>query len=135
MSLFTPLRLRGTEFKNRIAVSPMCQYSANNGHPGVWHLVHLGTRAVGGAALVMAEATAVQSIGRISPEDTGMYVDSHVGAWKPIVEFIRAQGALAGIQLAHAGRKASTEAPWLGGKPIAAEAGGWKPVGPSAFAF
>jgi len=108
MKLFTPLRLRGTEFKNRIAVSPMCEYSAQDGHPGTWHLVHLGSRAVGGAALVVGEATAVQAIGRISPSDTGLYLDSHAVAWRPIIEFIHAQGALAGIQLAHAGRKGST---------------------------
>ena len=135
MQLFTPLRLRDLELKNRIAVSPMCQYSAENGHPTTWHLVHLGSRALGGAALVMAEATGVQAIGRISPTDTGIYLDSHVDAWKPIVEFIRAQGAVAGIQLAHAGRKGSTSAPWLGGKMVALDAGGWTPVAPSAVRF
>ena len=135
MKLFTPLCLRGTEFKNRIAVSPMCEYSAEDGHPGTWHLVHLGSRAVGGAALVMGEATAVQAIGRISPSDTGLYLDSQAEAWRPIVEFIHAQGALAGIQLAHAGRKGSTAAPWLGGSPLALEDGGWIPVAPSALAF
>jgi len=135
MSLFTPIRFRELEFKNRIAVSPMCQYSALDGHPTTWHLVHLGSRAVGGAGLVMIEASGVQATGRISPGDTGMYLDSHVQAWKPIVEFIRAQGAAAGIQLAHAGRKASTSAPWLGGKPLGPEAGGWTPVAPSAVAF
>src|ERR1700690_1802889 len=128
MKLFTAIRLREIEFKNRIAVSPMCQYSAEDGHPGAWHLVHLGSRAVGGAALVMAEATGVQAIGRISPADTGLYLDSHVEAWRPIVKFIQSQGAVAGIQLAHAGRKGSTAAPWLGGKPISASAGGWTPV-------
>jgi len=135
MKLFTPLRLRGIEFKNRIAVSPMCEYSAQEGRPGTWHLVHLGSRAVGGAALVMSEATAVQAIGRISPGDTGLYLDSQAEAWRPIVEFIHAQGALAGIQLAHAGRKGSTSAPWLGGAPIALKDGGWIPVAPSALAF
>lgn len=123
MKLFTPLRLREFEFKNRIAVSPMCEYSAPDGHPGTRHLVHLGSRAVGGAALVMGEATAVQAIGRISPADTGLYLDSHVDAWHTIVEFIHAHGALAGIQLAHAGRKGSTAAPWLGGGPIAPKDG------------
>ncbi len=113
----------------------MCQYSAKDGHPGTWHLVHLGSRAVGGAALVMAEATGVQAVGRISPADTGMYLDSHVEAWRPIVEFIREQGAAAGIQLAHAGRKASTAAPWLGGAPIAVKDGGWEPLAPSAVPF
>lgn len=135
MNLFTPFRLRGTEFKNRIAVSSMCQYSAIDGHPTTWHLVHLGSRAVGGAALVMTEATGVQEIGRISPTDTGLYLDSHVDAWRPIVRFIQEQGAVAGIQLAHAGRKASTEAPWLGGKPIAADNKGWTPVAPSSLPF
>jgi len=135
MHLFTPLRLRELELRNRIAVSPMCQYSAENGHPTTWHLVHLGSRAVGGAALVMAEATGVQAIGRISPTDTGIYLDSHADAWKPIAEFIRAQGAIAGIQLAHAGRKGSTAAPWLGGKMVPLETGGWTPVAPSAVRF
>jgi 2,4-dienoyl-CoA reductase-like NADH-dependent reductase (Old Yellow Enzyme family) len=135
MHLFTPLRLRGLELRNRIAVSPMCQYSAENGHPTTWHLVHLGSRAVGGAALVMAEATGVQAVGRISPDDTGIYLDSHVDAWKPIVQFIHAQGAIAGIQLAHAGRKGSTAAPWLGGKAVAFDAGGWTPVAPTAMRF
>jgi len=132
MNLFTPLRLRDLELKNRIFVSPMCEYSAENGHPNAWHMVHLGSRAVGGSALVLTEATAVQAIGRISPADTGIYLDSHADAWKPIAEFIRSQGAVAGIQLAHAGRKASTAAPWLGGK---ANDGGWTPVAPSAAAF
>ena len=135
MKLFTPLRLRGIELKNRIAVSPMCEYSAEDGHPGRWHLVHLGSRAVGGAALVMGEATAVQAIGRISPADTGLYLDSHVDAWRTIVEFIHEHGALAGIQLAHAGRKGSTAAPWLGGGPIALKDGGWIPVAPSVLPF
>ena len=135
MKLFTPLRLRGTQFKNRIAVSPMCEYSAQDGHPLTWHLVHLGSRAVGGAALVMGEATAVQASGRISPGDTGLYLDSQAEAWRPIVEFIHAQGARAGIQLAHAGRKGSTAAPWLGGAPLPLKDGGWTPVAPSALAF
>ena len=113
----------------------MCEYSAKEGHPTSWHLVHLGSRAVGGAALVMTEATGVSAIGRISPADTGIYLDSHVEAWRPIVEFIHEQGAVAGIQLAHAGRKASTAAPWLGGAPIAVKEGGWTPVAPSALPF
>jgi 2,4-dienoyl-CoA reductase-like NADH-dependent reductase (Old Yellow Enzyme family) len=135
MKLFTPLRLREVELKNRIVVSPMCQYSADDGHVGAWHMVHLGSRAVGGAALVMAEATAVQRIGRISAGDTGIYLDSHVDRWRPVVEFIQSQGAVAGIQLAHAGRKASTDIPWLGGKPLSSTDGGWTPVGPSAVPF
>jgi 2,4-dienoyl-CoA reductase-like NADH-dependent reductase (Old Yellow Enzyme family) len=133
--LFTPLRIREIELKNRIAVSSMCQYSAVDGHPQTWHLVHLGSRAVGGAGLVMAEASAVESCGKISPTDTGLYLDSHVEAWRPVVEFIRSQGVVAGIQLAHAGRKASTAAPWLGGKPVGPADGGWTPVAPSALAF
>lgn len=135
MKLFTPLRLREIEFKSRIAVSPMCQYSAIDGHPTTWHLVHLGSRAVGGAALVMTEATAVQEIGRISPTDTGIYLDGHVDSWRPIAKFVREQGAVVGMQLAHAGRKASTAAPWLGGKPIPVVGGGWTPVAPSAVPF
>jgi 2,4-dienoyl-CoA reductase-like NADH-dependent reductase (Old Yellow Enzyme family) len=135
MNLFTPFRLRGTELKNRIAVSPMCEYSAQDGHPTQWHFVHLGSRAVGGAALVFTEATAVSAIGRISPADTGIYLDSHVDSWRPIVEFIRGQGAVPGIQLAHAGRKGNTGIPWLGGAPIPVENGGWTPVAPSAIPF
>jgi 2,4-dienoyl-CoA reductase-like NADH-dependent reductase (Old Yellow Enzyme family) len=135
MNLFTPLRLRGTEFKNRIAVSPMCEYSAKDGHPTHWHLVHLGSRAVGGAAVVFTEATSVNCIGRISSSDTGIYLDSHVDSWRPIVEFIREHGSVAGIQLAHAGRKASTDIPWLGGAPIPGDKGGWTPVAPSAIPF
>ncbi len=116
MKLFTPLRIREIEFKNRIVVSPMCQYSAKEGHPQTWHLVHLGSRAVGGASAVIAEATAVEERGRISPGDTGIYNDEHIASWKPIAEFIRASGAVPGIQLAHAGRKGSTARPWEGGK-------------------
>ena len=123
------------ELKNRIAVSPMCQYSAKDGHPTPWHMVHLGSRAVGGAALVMTEATGVSAIGRISAADTGIYLDAHVDSWKPIAEFVRGQGAVVGMQLAHAGRKASTAEPWAGGKPIPVEAGGWIPVAPSAVPF
>ncbi len=134
-TLFTPFRLREVELKNRIVVSPMCEYSAVDGHPHTWHLVHLGSRAVGGAALVFTEATAVEARGRISPADTGMYLNSHVDSWRPIVEFIRKQGAVAGMQLAHAGRKGSTSAPWLGGKKVPLEEGGWQPVAPSTEPF
>ena len=133
--LFTPVRLREIELKNRIAVSPMCEYSAVDGHPQPWHLVHLGSRAVGGAGLVFTEATAVEARGRISPADTGMYLASHVDTWRPIAEFVRKQGAVAGMQLAHSGRKGSTKPPWLGGKKVAPEEGGWEPVGPSAEPF
>jgi 2,4-dienoyl-CoA reductase-like NADH-dependent reductase (Old Yellow Enzyme family) len=135
MGLFTPFKLREMEFKNRIAVSPMCEYSAKDGHPQTWHLVHLGSRAIGGAALVFTEATAVEAIGRISPEDAGIYTDAHVDSWRPIAEFIRAHGAVAGVQLAHAGRKGSTAAPWGGGKKVAVADGGWEPVAPSAVPF
>jgi 2,4-dienoyl-CoA reductase-like NADH-dependent reductase (Old Yellow Enzyme family) len=128
MKLFTSVRLREIEFKNRIGVSPMCQYSAKDGHPGAWHLVHLGSRAVGGAALVMTEASAVEEVGRISPGDTGIYLDAHVESWRPIVLFLKEHGAVAGMQLAHAGRKASTAAPWFGGGPIPHGQGGWTPV-------
>lgn len=135
MSLFTPFKLREIEFKNRIAVSPMCEYSAKDGHPQPWHMVHLGSRAVGGAALVFTEATAVQDIGRISAQDTGIYHDVHIDSWRPIAEFIRANGAIAGMQLAHAGRKGSTAAPWAGGKKADPANGGWEPVAPTALAF
>lgn len=135
MKLFTPLRLRGTELKNRIVVSPMCEYSARDGHPTNWHMVHLGSRAVGGCSLVFTEATAVSAVGRISAGDTGIYMNCHVDSWRPIVIFIHEQGALAGIQLAHAGRKASTAVPWVGGAPVAISDGGWTPVAPSAIPF
>jgi 2,4-dienoyl-CoA reductase-like NADH-dependent reductase (Old Yellow Enzyme family) len=135
MKLFTEFRLRDIELKNRIAVSSMCEYSAAEGHPVTWHLVHLGSRAVGGAALVMTEASAVSAIGRISPQDAGIYLDSHTEAWRPIVNFVRQQGAVAGIQLAHAGRKASTKPPWLGGGPLSKEEGAWTPVSASALPF
>lgn len=121
--------------RNRIVVSPMCEYSAINGVPNDWHLVHLGSRAVGGAGLVMAEATGISAEGRISPGDTGLWNAAQQAAWMRIVDFIHAQGAAAGIQLAHAGRKASTEVPWRGGKALAADAGAWTPVAPSAVAF
>lgn len=134
-TLFSPFRLRTIELKNRIVVSPMCEYSAVDGHPQTWHLVHLGSRAVGGAALVFTEATAVEARGRISPVDTGMYLDSHVASWRPIVDFIHQQGALAGMQLAHSGRKGSTAPPWLGGKKVPPEQGGWEPVAPSTEPF
>jgi 2,4-dienoyl-CoA reductase-like NADH-dependent reductase (Old Yellow Enzyme family) len=135
VSLFSPLKLRAVEFKNRIGVSPMCEYSAKDGHPQTWHLVHLGSRAVGGAAVVIAEATGVQEIGRISPQDTGIYLDAHVDSWRPIAKFIKEHGAAPGIQLAHAGRKASTAVPWRGGKGLSPAEGGWIPVAPSAVKF
>ena len=133
--LFSVLRIRDIELKNRIVVSPMCQYSAIDGHPQTWHLVHLGSRAVGGAGLVIAEATAVEDIGRISAADTGIYTDAHIDSWRPIVKFVREAGAVPGMQLAHAGRKGSTTAPWLGGKPVKISDGGWETVSPSAIPF
>jgi 2,4-dienoyl-CoA reductase-like NADH-dependent reductase (Old Yellow Enzyme family) len=134
--LFDPFVIRGVTLRNRIGVSPMCQYSADNGHPTSWHLVHLGSRAVGGAGLVFAEATSVTPEGRISPADTGLWLDSHAEAWAPCAKFIREQGAVAAIQLAHAGRKASTQLPWLGGQPLPPEQGGFETiVAPSALPF
>ena len=135
MHLFEPLTIGDVTLRNRIAVSPMCEYSAIDGLPDDWHLVHLGSRAVGGAGLVFTEATAVSPEGRISPADTGLWNDAQQLAWKRIVDFIDAQGAVAGIQLAHAGRKASTDAPWRGGKPLAPAQGGWTAVAPSAIPF
>src|SRR5437667_8786765 len=122
--LFTPFRLREVELKNRIVVSPMCEYSAVDGHPQPWHLVHLGSRAVGGAGLVFTEAAAVEARGRISPQDLGLYDDRHIEPLQRITRFLREQGAVAGIQLAHAGRKASTARPWEGGKPLSVQEGG-----------
>jgi 2,4-dienoyl-CoA reductase-like NADH-dependent reductase (Old Yellow Enzyme family) len=135
MRLFEPLTLGDVTLRNRIAVSPMCEYSAVDGVPDDWHLVHLGSRAVGGAGLVLTEATAVSPEGRISPADTGLWNDVQRDAWARIAAFIASQGAVPGIQLAHAGRKASTDAPWRGGKPLAAAQGGWRPLAPSAIAF
>src|SRR5690349_12646093 len=112
--LFTPLRLRQLTLRNRVFVSPMCQYSSENGLANDWHLVHLGSRAVGGAGLVMVEASAVSPQGRISPADSGIWSDAHAKAFARIATFIRQQGASPAIQLAHAGRKASTNLPWLG---------------------
>jgi 2,4-dienoyl-CoA reductase-like NADH-dependent reductase (Old Yellow Enzyme family) len=134
-ALFTPLRLREVTLRNRIAVSPMCQYSAQEGLPGEWHVVHLGSRAVGGAGLVIAEASAVSPEGRISPEDTGIWSDAHAEAWAPIARFIAEQGACPALQLAHAGRKAATEAPWRGGRPVRDGGRGWMPVAPSPLPF
>src|SRR5262249_52052819 len=123
------------EFKNRIFVSPMCQYSCRDGMPNEWHLVHLGSRAVGGAALVVVEATGGSPEGRISPSDTGIWSGDHARAFQPIASFINAPGAAPGIQIAHAGRKASTDAPWRGGKPLGKDQGGWRPIAPSPMAF
>jgi 2,4-dienoyl-CoA reductase-like NADH-dependent reductase (Old Yellow Enzyme family) len=133
--LFSPLALRSVTLANRILVSPMCQYSAADGVPNDWHLVHLGSRAVGGAGLVLTEAASVSPEGRITPWDAGIWSPAQVAAWKPITAFIKAQGTVPGIQLAHAGRKASCDKPWNGGKPLAADAGAWKTLGPSEVAF
>jgi 2,4-dienoyl-CoA reductase-like NADH-dependent reductase (Old Yellow Enzyme family) len=133
--LFDPLEIRGVVFRNRVGVSPMCQYSSEDGFASDWHLVHLGSRAVGGAALVIAEATAVSAIGRISPADLGIWKDPHVAQLARIAHFISEQGAVPGIQIAHSGRKGSTARPWDGGQAVADGAGGWQPVAPSALAF
>jgi 2,4-dienoyl-CoA reductase-like NADH-dependent reductase (Old Yellow Enzyme family) len=133
--LFTPLELRELTIRNRIFLSPMCQYSSSDGAPTSWHMVHLGSRAVGGAGVVMVEATAVTPEGRISPDDMGLWSDSQAQAFAPITEFIRAQGAVAAIQLAHAGRKAGTAVPWNGGGPLSLHNGGWQCVGPSPLPF
>ncbi len=133
--LFSPLKLRGIEFRNRVFVSPMCQYSSEDGLPTDWHFVHLGSRAVGGAGLVLAEATAVSPEGRISPLDSGIWSDAHAEAFGHITRFVAEHGAVAGVQLAHAGRKASTNAPWRGGGAVSDADGGWEPVAPSAVAF
>lgn len=134
--LFSPLRLRELTLKNRIAVSPMCQYSSTDGFANDWHFVHLGSRAVGGAALVFTEATAVEADGRISPQDLGLWKDDHIPALQRIARFVTEQGAIPGIQLAHAGRKASNARPWEGGRAITPEQGGWRPiVAPSALPF
>lgn len=133
--LFSPLTLRGLTFRNRIFVSPMCQYSSRDGMPTDWHLVHLGSRAVGGAGLVMVEATAVSPEGRISPDDSGIWSDPHGEAFAPIARFIREQGAVPALQLAHAGRKSSCSAPWHGGGPVEAGNGGWQTAAPSPLPF
>jgi 2,4-dienoyl-CoA reductase-like NADH-dependent reductase (Old Yellow Enzyme family) len=136
IDLLSPLKIRGVTFRNRIAVSPMCQYSAQDGFANDWHLVHLGSRAVGGAALVVVEATAVTADGRITPSDLGIWKDEHIEPLARIARFVHSQGAVAGIQLAHAGRKASCEVPWKGGEGLLTpEAGGWSVVGPSAIPF
>jgi 2,4-dienoyl-CoA reductase-like NADH-dependent reductase (Old Yellow Enzyme family) len=135
MTLFEPVSLRGVRMRNRIAVSPMCEYSAIDGVPQTWHMVHLGSRAVGGAGLVLVEATGVEARGRISPADTGIWNDAQAEAWSPIVKFMAEQGAVPGIQLAHAGRKASTAPPWSKPNTVDIEHGGWTPVAPSALAY
>lgn len=134
--LFTPYQIKSVQLRNRIVVSPMCQYSSTDGFADNWHLVHLGSRATGGAGLIITEATAVSPEGRISFADLGIYKDEHIAKLKEITDFIHANGAVAGTQLAHAGRKASHIQPWLGGKQIPSDQpNGWKTVGPSAIAF
>lgn len=133
--LFSPFTLRGVTLKNRIAVSPMCQYSSEDGFASDWHLVHLGSRAVGGAALVITEAAAVSPEGRITPSDLGIWKDEHITNLARIAGFIKEQGAVPGIQLAHAGRKASCESPWKGGKALSTSEDGWQTLAPSAVPF
>lgn len=133
--LFTPIQIKSITFKNRLVVSPMCQYSSLDGFSGEWHLVHLGSRAIGGAALVFTEATAVVPEGRISPSDLGIWKDDHIENLKRITTFIETHGAVPGIQLAHAGRKSSQESPWKGMQPIPIDQGGWETQAPSAIAF
>jgi len=136
MHLFSPLTIRSITLPNRIAVSPMCQYSCVDGLATHWHLVHLGSRAVGGAGLIIVEASAVEPRGRISPGDMGLWSDAHTEAFKPITAFIKQQGAVPAIQLAHAGRKASTSAPWINrGAQLSLTEGGWDTIAPSAMPF
>src|SRR5215471_759512 len=134
--LLSPLYLRDVTLRNRITVSPMCEYSSRDGFANDWHMVHLGSRAVGGAGLILTEASAVTEDGRISPWDLGIYDDRHVEMLARIFAFVERHGAVAGMQLAHAGRKASCSAPWLGGGPLSIDDDGWTPIwAPSAIAF
>jgi 2,4-dienoyl-CoA reductase-like NADH-dependent reductase (Old Yellow Enzyme family) len=133
--LFKPLKIRSSELKNRLVVSPMCEYSSKDGFANDWHLVHLGSRATGGAAMVIAEASAVSPEGRISIDDLGIWKDEHITFLKRITDFIKSQGSVPGIQLAHAGRKASNLAPWFGKRLLTPAEGGWEIVAPSAIPF
>ncbi|PWA05194.1 NADH:flavin oxidoreductase/NADH oxidase [Flavobacterium psychrotolerans] len=133
--LFSTLQIKSVTFKNRIVISPMCQYSAQDGFANNWHLVHLGSRAIGGAALIIQEATAVSPEGRISPGDLGLWKDEHIEKLQSICRFIIEQDAIPGIQLAHAGRKASVSAPWNGNKKLDESQGGWNAVAPSAVGY
>ena len=133
--LFDPLSIRGITLQNRIVVSPMCQYSSQDGFANDWHLVHLGGRATGGASLVFAEASAVTAEGRITAEDLGIWKDAHIEFLSRIVRFLKSQGTVAGMQIAHAGRKGSTQRPWEGSNKVSVADGGWVPVAPSAVAF
>ncbi len=134
-ALFQKFRLKDVTLRNRIGVAPMCQYSSDNGFPNDWHFVHLGSRAVGGAGLVMVEATAVTPEGRISPADSGIYLDEHIEPFAKLSRVIQEHGAVAGIQIAHAGRKASANKPWEGDDHIETGNGGWDTIAPSAVAF
>ncbi len=135
IDLLSPLTIRGVTLRNRIVMSPMCQYSADDGLANDWHLVHLGSRASGGVGLVIVEATAVTPEGRITPKDMGIWGEQHVEPLARIARFVHSQGALAGIQLAHAGRKGSCEPPWQGGARLKPGAGGWTVIAPSPLAF
>jgi len=135
VNALSPLTIRGVTIPNRIGMSPMCQYCAKNGYPDDWHLVHLGSRAVGGTGLVMVEATAVTPEGRITPGDLGFWDDDQIEPYARIARFLKSQGAVPAIQLAHAGRKASCHAPWEGGAPLAPNEGAWQTLGPSPIAF
>lgn len=134
-NLFTPLKIKDITLKNRIAISPMCQYSSVDGFANDWHLVHYGSRAVGGAGLIIQEATAVAPEGRITPGDLGLYSDGHIEKLSQIVRFVEAHGAVPGIQIAHSGRKGSCSRPWQGGAQLALHEGGWETVAPSALTF
>src|SRR5580698_4882596 len=134
--LFSPLQIREVHFRNRIGVSPMCEYSSVDGLANDWHFVHLGSRAVGGAAMVITEASAVLPEGRISPQDLGIWKDDHIPMLSRIFRFIEDHGAVPGMQLSHAGRKASTAQPWKGGGPLDESEEGWRPIfAPSAIPF
>ena len=133
--LFSPLRIKDTILKNRIVLSPMCQYSAVDGYANDWHLVHLGSRAAGGTGLIIQEATAISPEGRITPSDLGLYHEDHIEKLQQITGFIHQQGSIAGIQIAHAGRKAGCAEPWKGGKQLGTRNKGWETVSSSAFAF
>ncbi len=133
--LFDPLTIKSVTLRNRIGISPMCQYSSEDGVANDWHLVHLGSRAAGGAGLIIAEATAVSPEGRITPGDAGIWADKHIEPLARINRFMKQHGAVPGIQIAHAGRKAGVAVPWAGGALLADSAGGWTPVAPSAVAF
>jgi 2,4-dienoyl-CoA reductase-like NADH-dependent reductase (Old Yellow Enzyme family) len=134
-NLFTPLKIKDITLKNRLTISPMCQYSSVDGFANNWHLVHYGSRAVGGAGLIIQEATAVTPEGRITPGDLGIYSDEHIEKLRQITRFIEAHGAIPGIQIAHAGRKGSCSRPWEGGTQLGLNEGGWDTIAPSALTF